>query len=81
MVTYPGNPVSLSHVWIIQSQVLYLGTTMNFTGNGVSELLQFLKDLGVSTNFRKLSLLELCREAYNLNIEVDPDGLLGPGQT
>ncbi len=76
MVTFPGNPVSLSHVWIIHSQALYLGRTMNFSGKKVSELQQFLKDRGVSANFKKASLIELCQEAYNLNIEVDPDGLL-----
>ncbi len=49
---------------------------MNFQGKKVSDLQQYLKDRGVTANFNKASLVEMCEEAYRLNIEIDPDGLL-----
>ncbi len=52
-------------------------TVMAFAKKTVSELQKYLKDRGVSTaHYNKVSLVGLCQEAFILNIDIDPDGLL-----
>ena len=48
-----------------------------FKSSSVKELQQYLKQRGVIfANTRKVDLIELCKCAAEVNIEVDPDGLV-----
>jgi len=50
---------------------------MEFSGKTVKELQAFLKDRCVSiANQPKAGLIDLCKAAFELGLEVDPDGLL-----
>ena len=49
----------------------------SFKGKSVKELQKYLRDRGVVTaRYLKAGLLELCRAAEQLGIEIDPDGLI-----
>ncbi|XP_060566333.1 uncharacterized protein LOC132725255 [Ruditapes philippinarum] len=48
-----------------------------FKSNSVTDLQKYLRQRGVTyANTRKAELVDLCRYAAELNIEVDPDGLV-----
>ena len=49
---------------------------MDFKKKTVPELQFFLKERGIScTNLKKQELVSKCMKAYELNLEIDPDGL------